>query len=155
MSQKLSELTLATDLEEGDLIYLVKNNGSFSSQSFDVSPFLTVVSDFSVTYLGTPSDEDVIGKHVATRTTNISSDFTGSQGSVGNNPTSTWLVSVLKNGNPSGFITVNTDGDFTFETEDNESLTLNPGDDLTFISDGTDAPTDISIRIFALGVFDE
>ena len=62
-----------------------------------------------------PGSSEVIGRYVFTRNVVIPADFAGSQGSVGANPSSTFVLDVELDGSPIGTITISTGGAFTFD----------------------------------------
>jgi len=67
-----------------------------------------------------PGSNEVIGRYVFTRTVMIPADFAGSQGSVGANPSSSFVLDVELDGSPIGTITISTGGAFTFDTSASE-----------------------------------
>lgn len=67
-----------------------------------------------------PSSSEVLGVYVLTRTVLIPADFAGSQGAVGANPSSSFVLSVELDGSPIGTITISTGGAFTFSTSSSE-----------------------------------
>ena len=67
-----------------------------------------------------PGSSEVIGRYVFTRNVVIPADFAGSQGSVGANPSSTFVLGVELDGSPIGTITISTGGAFTFDNSASE-----------------------------------
>lgn len=83
-------------------------------------------------FLETPVADDVLLYHVFAENVVFPDDFSGAAGVVGTNPTSSFVISIEKNGTAAGSITVSTAGVFTFATT-GTTLSFAAGDTIKVI----------------------
>lgn len=93
--------------------------------------------DFGTIFLDEPIILTIFGAVTIAREMIIQNDFAGSEGTVSENPTSTYVVDVLFNGVVSGNISVATDGTVSFTTVATAQQTLTPGTRIEFRAPGT------------------
>lgn len=100
---------------------------------------------------GTPGSEQLIAKATLTRALYFQSNFSGSYGDIGTNPTSSFVMNVSVNGAFVGTITVSTGGAFTFSTA-MPQIDMLPGDTVEIEAPSSVDATaaDISLSLLAL-----
>ncbi|RJT32102.1 hypothetical protein D3227_27260 [Mesorhizobium waimense] len=88
--------------------------------------------DVPLSFSGTPTAGQLIGKTVVTRDVAFPANFSGSAGHIGTNPTSTFAIDVQDNGVSIGTISISTGGVFTFTTSSGTAKTVSSGHRLEF-----------------------
>lgn len=88
--------------------------------------------DVSLSFPGSPTAGQLIGKIVAVRDIAFPANFSGSVGHIGTNPTSTYAIDVQDNGSSIGTISISTGGVFTFSTLSGTAKTVSSGHRLEF-----------------------
>ncbi len=103
--------------------------------------------DLSYDFLGgPPTSSQEIFRYVFARDVDFPADWTGAYGSVGTNPTSSFVETVKKNGSTVGTITTNTSGVSTFATSGGATVSFAAGDKLTVVGPGS---ADVSVANIA------
>jgi hypothetical protein len=90
-------------------------------------------------FINPPYSGEVMLIHVAYRAWTLPASFTGSKGSCGVNPTSSFAMDVRKNGTSVGTITISTSGVVSFTAA--SSVTFAAGDVLEVVAPATADPT--------------
>lgn len=84
----------------------------------------------------TPTASYVIARYTFAEDIDFADDFSGAQGNIGTNPTSSFVIDVAVNGSPVGTITISTGGVFTFATTGG-ALSCLIGDEILFTAPAT------------------
>lgn len=93
---------------------------------------LTLPYDIPLSFAGTPTAGQLIGKLIAVRDIDFPANFTGSSGHVGTNPGATFAIDVQDDGASIGTISISTGGAFTFTTGSGTSKTVAAGSRIEF-----------------------
>ncbi|RWN33423.1 hypothetical protein [Mesorhizobium sp.] len=88
--------------------------------------------DIPLSFAGTPTAGQLIGKLVTARDVAFAANFSGSFGHVGTNPAATFAIDVRDNGSSIGTISISTGGVFTFTTSGGTAKTITAGHRLEF-----------------------
>ena len=88
--------------------------------------------DIPLSFSGTPTAGQLIGKVVVARDVSFPANFSGSAGHIGTNPTSTFAIDVQDNGVSIGTISISTGGVFTFSTASGTAKTVSSGHRIEF-----------------------
>lgn len=97
-----------------------------------------------------PTDSEILLLFVAEQSMTFADNFSGSRGSCGTNPTSSFVMDVQKNGASVGSITISTGGAFTFNTT-GTTVTLAAGDVLKIVAPATADATCANVAISLKG----
>lgn len=98
----------------------------------------------------TPSASEVLCLYTFAEAVDYADDFAGSVGDIGTNPTSSFELTVLKNGSSIGTITVSTGGVFTFVTTGG-TVSFAVGDQIKITGPGTPDATAANCSITLKG----
>jgi hypothetical protein len=104
----------------------LKTNGAAAPSWADL-PY-----DLPLSFAGTPTAGQLMGKLVMVRDVALAANFSGSSGHVGTNPGATFDIDVKDNGSSIGTISVSTGGTFTFTTSGGTAKTVSSGHRLEF-----------------------
>lgn len=97
----------------------------------------------ALSIVGKPTASEVLVRHTLAETVNFAANFSGSSGTIGINPTASYVLTVAKNGATVGTITFSTSGTVTFATTGGSAVAFAPGDVLTITAPAsTDATAD-------------
>lgn len=96
--------------------------------------FVNEVYDIPLSYAGTPSAGEIIGRLVIPRSLDFAANFATSYGYVGTNPDASFEISVQDDGVEIGTITISTGGTFTFATASGTAKTVAAGSRLDFVA---------------------
>jgi len=110
--------------------------------------------DIPLSFAGTPTTSQIIGKVIVTRDVDFAANFAGSYGHVGTNPTSTFAIDVKDDGTSIGTISVSTGGAFTFTTTSGTAKTVATGSRLEFVGPSSVDATVASIAATLHGSVD-
>jgi hypothetical protein len=88
--------------------------------------------DLPLSFSGSPTAGQLIGKLVMARDVSLGADFSGSTGHIGTNPSATYAIDVQDNGSSIGTISISTGGVFTFTTSGGTAKTISSGHRLEF-----------------------
>jgi len=113
----------ATAPIDGQLLTYVTADSQWEAKA----PAYDLVSSF----VGNPGDGATVMILTFTRSVTFAANFSGSQGTVGTNPTATATYTVNKNGSSVGTIQISTAGAFTFATSGGAAVSFAAGDRLT------------------------
>jgi hypothetical protein len=100
--------------------------------------------DLPLSFLGTPTAGQLMGKLIMVRDVALSANFSGAAGHVGTNPAATFAIDVQDNGASIGTISISTGGVFTFTTTSGTAKTVSSGHRLEFYAPAN-SPADASI----------
>jgi hypothetical protein len=100
------------------------------SQALSIS---TVIApyDVDVAVFGAPNPSETLARIVFARETTFPDNFAGSRGACITDPSSSYAMTVRRNGSSVGTVTVATDGSFAFNTTGSGDLVYAAGDVLT------------------------
>jgi hypothetical protein len=107
-----------------------------------------VAYDLPLSFAGTPTAGQLMGKLMVVRDVSLSANFSGSYGHVGSNPAATFAIDVQDNGVSIGTISISTGGVFTFTTSSGTAKTVSAGHRLEFYAPAN-SPADSSIANIA------
>jgi len=107
-----------------------------------------VAYDLPLSFPGTPTAGQLMGKLATVRDISLSANFSGSYGHVGTNPAATFAIDVKDNGSSIGTISISTGGVFTFSTTSGTAKTVSAGHRLEFYAPAN-SPADSSIANIA------
>ncbi|MBZ9759503.1 hypothetical protein LB553_01200 [Mesorhizobium sp. CA8] len=107
-----------------------------------------VAYDLPLSFPGTPTAGQLLGKLMVVRDVALSANFSGSYGHVGTNPAATFAIDVQDNGVSIGTISISTGGAFTFTTASGTAKTISAGHRLEFYAPAN-SPADASIANIA------
>lgn len=122
---------VVTDADGGSILTvdgIVSDSGSASS---------TTAYEVNCSYVGTPGAQGTMAVHQAIRSATFPVNFSGSDGSVGTNPGSSYVISIQNNGVAIGTCTFDTSGTPTFATVGGATKNIVFGDRITFIGPDT------------------
>jgi hypothetical protein len=88
--------------------------------------------DIPLSFSGSPTAGQLIGKTMVVRDIAFPANFSGSVGHIGTNPTSTYAIDVQDNGSSIGTISISTGGAFTFSTSSGTAKTVSSGHRIEF-----------------------
>lgn len=96
----------------------------------------------------TPTSSETLLLYTAVESFSFANNFGGSQGTVGTNPTSSFVLTIQKNGSNVGTATISTGGSVTFNSN-NVSVSMTSGDRLKVVAPGVADATvaDVSITL--------
>lgn len=126
-----------------DFLSLTDSPSSYSSQGGKhiavnsgetAIEFVSEKYDIPLSYAGTPTGGEVLGRLVIPRTLNFAANFATSYGYVGTNPSASYVISVQDDGSEIGTITISTGGAFTFATTSGTAKTVAAGSRLDFVA---------------------
>lgn len=129
-----------------DIVERSSMAGSLISLSGEAEVLITALAsdipaqvyDFGMSFPGTPTAAQVMGKVIFPRAVNVPADFNGSVGGVDTAPAAAFEISVTKNGTEVGVVSIATDGVITFSTTGSETVLIAAGDIIRFVA-GDDA----------------
>ncbi|ESY72796.1 hypothetical protein X743_14920 [Mesorhizobium sp. LNHC252B00] len=104
--------------------------------------------DLPLSFGGTPTAGQLIGKLIVVRDVALAANFAGSVGHVGTNPAATFAVDVQDNGASIGTVSISTGGAFTFTTSSGTAKTVSSGHRLEFYAPAN-SPAESSIANIA------
>lgn len=104
--------------------------------------------DIPLSYAGTPTSSELIGKIMTPRAVTFAANFSGSYGHVAANPASTYEIDVQDDGSSIGTISINTSGVFTFTTSGGTSKVVAAGSRIEFYAPSA-SPPDAAISAIA------
>lgn len=104
----------------------LKTNGA-AAPSWSNVPY-----DLPLSFSGTPTAGQLMGKLIVVRDVVLGANFTGSFGHVGTNPDATFDIDVKDNGSTIGTISVSTGGVYTFTTTSGTAKTVTAGNRIEF-----------------------
>lgn len=104
--------------------------------------------DVPMSFAGTPTAGQLMGKVIAARDIAFPANFSGSGGHVGTNPAATFAIDVQDNGSTIGTISISTGGAFTFTTTSGTAKTVSSGHRLEFYAPAN-SPAEASIANIA------
>lgn len=93
---------------------------------------VTLPYDIPLSFAGTPTAGQLIGKVIAVRDIDFEANFSGSSGHVGTNPGATFAIDVQDDGASIGTLSVSTGGAFTFTTSGGTAKTVAAGSRIEF-----------------------
>lgn len=93
---------------------------------------ITLPYDIPLSFAGTPSAGELMGKLIAVRDIDFEANFSGSSGHVGTNPGATFAIDVQDDGASIGTLSVSTGGTFTFTTTGGTAKTVAAGSRIEF-----------------------
>jgi hypothetical protein len=108
----------------------------------------SVAYDLPLSFPGTPTAGQLMGKLMVVRDIALPANFSGSYGHVGTNPAATFAIDVKDNGSSIGTISISTGGVFTFTTSSGTAKTISAGHRLEFYAPAN-SPADSSIANIA------
>lgn len=111
--------------ENGVSVSAGGSGGGVGSDAYDVAYYFLG---------GPPTSSQEVFRHIFDRNVDFPPDWTGSHGSVGVNPTASYVETVQKNGLTVGTITTNTSGVSTFASSGGVPINFVDGDILTVIA---------------------
>lgn len=88
--------------------------------------------DIPLSFPGTPTAGQLMGKLIAVRDVALAANFSGSSGHVGTNPAAAFAIDVQDNGSSIGTISISTGGSFTFTTSSGTAKTISAGHRIEF-----------------------
>lgn len=138
--------TVRASTGSGSTVVVSAGSRVMITQSYEDMTLLSVFNGFIPYDLGffvsgTPADNGMVMKFVATRAFSFAEHFAGSTGHCGTNPTSTAVFNVRKNGSGVGTISIDTSGVFTFATSGG-AVSFAAGDRLDVLAP---TPQDVSL----------
>lgn len=104
--------------------------------------------DIPLSFAGTPTASQLMGKLLAVRDIALAANFSGSFGHVGTNPAATFAIDVQDNGASIGTISISTGGAFTFTTSSGTAKTISAGHRIEFYAPAN-SPAEASIANIA------
>lgn len=104
--------------------------------------------DIPLSFAGTPTAGQLMGKVVTVRDVAFPANFSGAAGHVGTNPAATFAIDVQDNGSTIGTISISTGGAFTFTTTSGTAKTVSSGHRLEFYAPAN-SPAEASIANIA------
>lgn len=104
--------------------------------------------DLPLSFAGTPTAGQLMGKLITVRDVVLDANFSGSFGHVGTNPAATFAIDVQDDGSSIGTISISTGGVFTFTTASGTAKTITAGHRLEFYSPAN-SPAEASIANIA------
>lgn len=111
----------------------------------------TVAYSVPVSFTTTPTASEVLLLHVFAESVVFLDDWSGAMSYVGTNPTSTFDLTVNKNGSPVGTITISTSGTVTFSTT-GTTVSFATGDLITITAPSTVDSTVANVALTLKGV---
>ena len=99
-----------------------------------------------------PTASEVMLVHIFSMTVNFAANWSGSVGTAGMAPTSSFVLTVTKNGAAAGTITISTGGAFTFATPGGLPISFSSGDVLKVIAPATVSATLTDVAVSLYGV---
>lgn len=112
---------------------------------------ITSLYDVPLSFAGTPTTSQKIGKLIAVRTIVFPANFAGSAGHIGTNPTATFAIDVQDNGSSIGTISISTGGTYTFTTASGTAKTVTAGHRIEFVAPSSVDATAALIAATLLG----
>lgn len=109
---------------------------------------LTRPYDIPLSFAGTPSAGELMGKLIAVRDIDFQANFSGSFGHVGTNPDATFAIDVQDDGVSIGTISIATNGTFTFTTTSGTAKTVAAGSRIEFYAP-SNSPAEATIANIA------
>jgi hypothetical protein len=135
----------------GQILYGYTNGSSpglFGAAVATSGAATPVAYDIPLSFPGTPTAGQLMGKLMVVRDVALSANFSGSYGHVGTNPAATFAIDVQDNGSSIGTISISTGGAFTFTTSGGTAKTISAGHRLEFYAPAN-SPADSSIANIA------
>ena len=111
----------------------------------------TAPYDIGFFFPGTPTDTQLLARHIAARAFTLPANFVGAQGHIGANPTATFAIDVKLNGTTIGTISISTLGAFTFTTTSGTAKPVAVGARLSFFGASPADVTASDITVTLLG----
>lgn len=108
----------------------------------------TLPYDIPLSFAGTPTAGQLIGKLIAVREIDFEANFSGSSGHVGTNPGATFAIDVQDDGASIGTISISTGGAFTFTTGSGTAKTVAAGSRIEFYAPAN-SPAEATIEDIA------
>ncbi len=99
----------------------------------------------------TPTNSEVLGLYIAADAFTIAANMSGSQVSIGTNPTATFAIDVQKNGSSIGTISISTSGVATLTTTSGTSKSVSAGDVIKFVAPSTADTTIANVAVTVKG----
>lgn len=128
----------------GDILYFDNNspgslqklakgtNGQFLKIGASVPAWSNLPYDLPLSFPGTPTAGQLMGKLIVVRDVILAANFSGSFGHVGTNPAATFDIDVKDDGSSIGTISISTGGVYTFTTASGTAKTVTAGHRLEF-----------------------
>ncbi len=104
--------------------------------------------DIPLSFSGTPTAGQLIGKLIAVRDIALPANFSGAVGHVGTNPSATFAIDVQDNGSTIGTISISSGGAFTFTTSAGTAKTVTSGHRIEFYAPAN-SPADATVANIA------
>lgn len=105
--------------------------------------------DIVASYVGTPTDGQLVYLLAVVRTITLPANLVGSWGWVEGNPSASFVFDIKNNGTQIATATISTSGVFTFSTVGGVNKILNPNDKFTVYAP---SPADATIRNIAMTI---
>lgn len=107
-----------------------------------------IAYDVALSFPGTPTAGQLMGKLIAVRDIALSANFASSAGHVGTNPAATFDIDVKAAGSTIGTISISTGGTFTFTTSGGTAKTVTAGQRIEFYAP-SNSPAEATIANIA------
>jgi hypothetical protein len=134
-----------------DGLYYVRQNRQWVEMPASSGPAVDVPYIIPAFTAYAPEQSETLLDHIFVTPVTFPANFAGSQGSVGNNPASTYVFDLLNNNISVGSITIAVDGTTTFATVNGADLIFVPGDLLSIICPAVPDLSIARVRISLLG----
>lgn len=142
---------LFVTVKEGFEIEVEDEDAAFTYRGAAWVSSLSGVRPIGFFFTSTPTASEILVLYTAVEAITIADDFAGSQGDVGTNPTTSFVLDVQKNGTSIGSVTISTAGAFTFATTGG-AVSLAAGDQLKVVAPAVADATAADVSITFKGV---
>lgn len=123
----------------------VADGGTGASTAAGARTNLGLLRTIAAFFTTTPTATEVLGIYIAVDDFTLAANLSGSQVSVGTNPTSTFAIDVQKNGSTIATISISSGGVITLTTVGGTSKAIVAGDIIKFVAPGTPDATAANI----------
>lgn len=146
--------TIKASTGSGATVVLRPGETAIILQSYESMYAIGVVNAYDIAFFaaGNPDDGGLVGTFVATRPFTLLDSFGGGNGHCGNNPSSTAVFDVKKNGTSIGSVSISNIGVFTFSTTGTTSESFAAGDRLEVFGPSPQDATMANVAVSFLGI---